>query len=127
MLDAENGYVLAPMEQGIRITTGVEFAAARRAANAGAIRPAVAGAREPCFRLGRRLSRSPGLARGHAFPNSRPVIGRAPGQRGLWLAIGHAHWGLTLGPVTGRLIAEMMTGATPFCDPKPYGPDRFSK
>ena len=26
VLDAENGYVLAPMEQGIRITTGVEFA-----------------------------------------------------------------------------------------------------
>ena len=27
VLDAENGYVLAPMEQGIRVTTGVEFAA----------------------------------------------------------------------------------------------------
>jgi D-amino-acid dehydrogenase len=32
---------------------------------------------------------------------------------------------LTLGPATGRLMAEMMTGATPFCDPKPYGADRF--
>ena len=49
------------------------------------------------------------------------MIGRAPGQRGLWLAYGHAHWGLTLGPATGRLMAEMMTGATPFCDPAPYG------
>jgi D-amino-acid dehydrogenase len=27
--------------------------------------------------------------------------------------------------VTGRLIAEMMTGATPFCDPAPYGAERF--
>ena len=27
VLDVENGYVLAPMEQGIRVTTGVEFAA----------------------------------------------------------------------------------------------------
>ena len=59
------------------------------------------------------------------FADSRPVIGRAPGQRGLWLAYGHAHWGLTLGPATGRLVAEMMTGATPFCDPAPYGAERF--
>ena len=54
------------------------------------------------------------------------MIGRAPGQPGLWLDYGHAHWGLTLGPVSGRLIAEMMTGATPFCDPEPYSAERFS-
>jgi D-amino-acid dehydrogenase len=55
----------------------------------------------------------------------RPVIGPAPRHRGLWFAFGHAHHGLTLGPVTGRLLAEMMTGATPFTDPAPYGPARF--
>jgi D-amino-acid dehydrogenase len=60
------------------------------------------------------------------FADSRPVIGRAPGQSGLWLDYGHAHWGLTLGPVSGRLIADLMTGATPFCDPKPYAAERFS-
>jgi D-amino-acid dehydrogenase len=54
-----------------------------------------------------------------------PVIGRAPGQPGLWLAFGHAHWGLTLGPATGRLIAELLTGVTPFCDPAPYRAERF--
>jgi D-amino-acid dehydrogenase len=53
------------------------------------------------------------------------VIGRAPGQNGLWLAVGHAHWGLTLGPSTGRLLGEMMTGKTPFCDPAPYRAERF--
>ena len=46
---------------------------------------------------------------------------------GLWLAYGHAHWGLTLGPATGRLLAEMMTGATPFCDPAPYRAERFGE
>jgi D-amino-acid dehydrogenase len=54
------------------------------------------------------------------------VIGPAPGQRNLWLAYGHAHWGLTLGPATGRLITEMMTGVQPFCDPKPYAAERFA-
>jgi D-amino-acid dehydrogenase len=32
---------------------------------------------------------------------------------------------LTLGAATGRLLAELMTGATPFCDPKPYSVERF--
>jgi len=61
------------------------------------------------------------------FPDSRPVIGRAPGRTGLWLAYGHAHWGLTLGPATGRLIAEMMSGAVPFTDPAPYSAERFTR
>jgi D-amino-acid dehydrogenase len=34
---------------------------------------------------------------------------------------------LTLGPATGRLIAEMKTGATPFCDPKPFAAERFTR
>jgi D-amino-acid dehydrogenase len=33
---------------------------------------------------------------------------------------------LTLGPVTGHLIADLVTGATPFTDPAPYRADRFS-
>ena len=44
---------------------------------------------------------------------------------GLWFAFGHAHHGLTLGPVSGRLLAEMMTGETPFTDPAPYRAERF--
>ncbi len=124
VLDAENGYVLAPMEQGIRITTGVEFAA-RDAAPTPVQFDRLLPAARALFPLGEAVEAQPWLGARPCFPDSRPVIGRAPGQRGLWLAVGHAHWGLTLGPATGRLIAEMMTGATPFCDPKPYGADRF--
>ena len=54
-----------------------------------------------------------------------PAIGWVPGAEGLMLATGHAMLGMTLGPVTGRLLAEMMTGETPFTDPWPYRPDRF--
>jgi hypothetical protein len=38
---------------------------------------------------------------------------------------GHQHHGLTLGPATGRLLAEMMTGQAPFTDPGPYAVERF--
>jgi len=125
VLDAENGYVLAPMGQGIRLTTGVEFAA-RDAPPTPVQFDRLLPAASALFPLGEAVEPPPWLGARPCFADSRPVISRAPRQRGLWLAFGHAHWGLTLGPATGRLIAEMMTGATPFCDPKPYGADRFT-
>jgi len=60
------------------------------------------------------------------FADSRPVLGRAPGLPGLWLAYGHAHWGLTLGPVTGRLMAELITETPVLCDPTPFRAERFA-
>jgi D-amino-acid dehydrogenase len=54
-----------------------------------------------------------------------PIIGPLPGQTGAWCAFGHAHQGFTLGPTTGRLVAEMMMGEAPFIDPAPYRPARY--
>jgi D-amino-acid dehydrogenase len=126
VLDAEVGYCLAPMEQGIRLTTGAEFAARDAAPTPVQFDRLLPAARQ-LFALGEPVEAKPWLGARPCFPDSRPVIGRAPNQRGLWLAGGHSHWGLTLGPATGRLIAEMMTGSTPFCDPKPYGAERFGR
>jgi D-amino-acid dehydrogenase len=126
ILDAEIGYCLAPMEQGIRLTTGVEFAA-RDAPPTPVQLERVTPAATALFPLGDPVEVKPWMGARPCFADSRPVIGRAPGQAGLWLACGHGHSGLTLGPATGRLLAEMMTDATPFCDPAPYGAERFAK
>jgi len=126
VLDAENGYCFAPMEQGIRITTGAEFAPRDAPPTPVQFDLVLPAARE-LFALGEPIEPQPWLGARPCFADSRPVIGRAPEHRGLWLAYGHGHWGLTLGPATGRLIAEMMTGATPFCDPAPYGAERFAR
>jgi D-lysine oxidase len=77
------------------------------------------------FALGDAVEPTPWMGARPCFADSRPVIGAAPGQSDLWLAYGHGHWGLTLGPVTGRLVAELVTGATPFLDPAPFGAERF--
>jgi D-lysine oxidase len=124
VLDAGVGYVITPMEQGIRMTTGVEFAARDAKATPVQFERLMPKARE-LFPLGEQADEKTWIGARPCFPDSRPVIGRVPGRGGLWLAIGHAHWGLTLGPATGRLIAEIMTGATPFCDPAPYAAERF--
>jgi D-amino-acid dehydrogenase len=126
VLDAEKGYVFAPMEQGIRITTGAEFAARDAAPTPVQFDRVLPAARE-LFALGEPTERTTWMGVRPCFADSRPVISRAPGHDGLWLAYGHGHWGLTLGPATGRLIAELVTGATPFCDPAPYAAARFTR
>jgi len=126
VLDAEVGYCLAPMEQGIRLTTGAEFAARDAPPTPEQFDRLMPAARE-LFPLGEQADDVTWMGCRPCFADSRPVIGRAPDCRGVWLAFGHGHWGLTLGPVTGRLIAEMMTGNRPFCDPTPYSAERFSR
>ena len=126
ILDADNGYCITPMEQGIRLTTGAEFAARDAAPTPVQFDRVLPHARE-LFDLGDAVEPKPWMGSRPCFADSRPVISRAPNQSGLWLAYGHGHWGLSLGPATGRLISEMMTGATPFCDPAPYAAERFLK
>ena len=53
------------------------------------------------------------------------MIGRAAGAPDLVLATGHAMKGLSLAPVTGRLVAELVAGETPSHDLGPFSPDRF--
>ena len=124
VLDTERGYLIAPMKRGIRLTTGAEFALRD------AIRtPVQLGRAEPVarnlFPLAERVDNEPWMGARPCTPDMMPIIGRAPLHPSLWFAFGHAHHGLTLGPVTGRLIGEMMTGETPFIDPHPYRADRF--
>src|SRR5262245_60257696 len=91
VLDADVGYSLAPMEQGIRLTTGVEFAA-RDAPPTPVQLARLMPAAKALFPLGEPVEAEPWLGSRPSFPDSRPVIGPAPGQPGLWLAFGHAHW-----------------------------------
>jgi D-amino-acid dehydrogenase len=129
VVDVSYGYLITPMEQGIRLTTGAEFAA-RDAAPTPAQFDRLMPAARALFPLGERADDKTGAGKTWVgsrpcFADSRPVIGRAPGLDGVWLAIGHAHWGLTLGPVTGRLLAQMMAGEATFCDPAPYRAERL--
>jgi len=124
VLDLEFGYVLTPMARGIRLTTGAEFA--RRddppsSAHLDRLEPLA----RQFFPLAERRDAQPWLGRRPCLPDMLPVIGAAPRHNGLWFDFGHHHLGLTLGPVSGRLLAQLMTGEAPFTDPKPYRAERF--
>jgi D-amino-acid dehydrogenase len=124
-MDAERGYFLAPMSRGIRLTTGAEFA--RRDAPKTPVQLARAEAvARTVFPLGERLDEAPWMGARPCTPDMMPVIGKAPRHEGLWFAFGHAHHGLTLGPVTGQVIAEAITGEKTLIDISAYRPERFS-
>jgi D-amino-acid dehydrogenase len=123
-VDTEKGFVVAPMQGRLRLTTGVEIAR-REAPPTGIQLQRAEQLARPIFGLGQRLNDAPWLGLRPCTPDMRPVIGPAPRHRGLWFSFGHNHHGLTLGPVTGRLLAEMMTGAPTVTDPHPFRPERF--
>lgn len=58
--------------------------------------------------------------------DSIPLIGEVPGRPGTFTAFGHHHVGLTGGPKTGRIIADMISNRRSNIDLKPFRPDRFA-
>jgi D-amino-acid dehydrogenase len=121
---ASNGFLLAPMRAGIRLTTGAEFARRAAAPTPVQLSRALPIAKR-IFPLGEAVEPQPWMGTRPCTPDMMPIIGPAPAQPHLWCAFGHAHQGFTLGPTTGRLLAEMMTGDAPFVDPGPFRAERF--
>ena len=124
VLDADQGFVLAPMNRGIRLTTGVEFSRRDRPPTPVQVERALPKARA-LFPLGEAIDARPWMGARPCLPDMLPVIGRAPRHKSLWFDFGHQHHGLTLGPVSGRLLADMVTGVTPFTDPTAFAVERF--
>lgn len=124
VLDAEFGYVLTPMTRGIRLTTGAEFARRDDPPS-----PAHFDRLEPIarklFPLAERRDTALWLGRRPCLPDMLPIIGAAARHKGLWFDFGHQHLGLTFGPVSGLLLAQLMAGEEPFTDPAPYRAERF--
>jgi D-amino-acid dehydrogenase len=124
LLDAERGYVLAPMRRGLRLTTGAELARMDAAPT-----PVQLGRAQTCARelldLGPAVDDTPWVGHRPCMADMLPAVGPVPGRPGLWFNFGHGHQGFTLGPVSGRLLAEQLTGDVPVVNPSPYLPARF--
>lgn len=58
-------------------------------------------------------------------PDGLPILGRAPACSNLIVASGHAMLGMSLGPITGKLVAQTACGERPDLDLKPFRLERF--
>lgn len=59
------------------------------------------------------------------LPDGLPAVGPLGG--GLWSSCGHEGSGVALGPASGLLLAQLMCGEAPVCDPAPVDPRRFAR
>ena len=121
--DADGSFLMTPMEQGIRVTSGVELTgrdAPSSFVQLDQVVPLARGVVEFGDTVGEtwRGSRP-------TLPDSLPMIGPAPRHPGLWLAFGNQHIGFTTGPATGAAIAAMIGGAPPPFEVAPFAPDRY--
>ena len=120
-----HGFVITPLETGLRVGGAVELGGIERPPNYRALEGAAGkGASNSC-----RGSIASGGREWMGFrpslPDSLPVIGRAPGSRPVVYAFGHGHLGLTQAAATGRLIRDLVLGQTPPIDLAPFSPQRF--
>jgi len=123
IIDADYGYVVVPMNGGIRLTTGAELALVDSPPTPKQLDAAEIIARKD-FPLGARVDAAPWKGARPCMPDMKPVIGAVPGVDNMWCAFGHGHQGFTLGPITGELLTDMMTGTTPRVDMQPFSPAR---
>jgi len=120
----EGAFYMTPMAGGLRIAGTVELGGLQAP-------PSARRAEVMLHRVRRYL---PGLDERDAetwmgfrpsMPDSLPVIGPVAELPGLLLAFGHAHLGLTLAAVTGRLIVQSANGDAPDADLAPFRWNRF--
>ena len=124
VMEADNKFVANPMAMGVRFAGMVEMA--------GVDAPANPRRAEVIKRLAKRMypelrleGATQWMGRRPSMPDGLPVIGPSPRHENLWLAFGHGHTGMVAGPMTGRIIAGMITGAMPNIDVTPFRADRF--
>ena len=60
-------------------------------------------------------------------PDGLPYIGRFGRFSNLSTATGHAMMGVSLAPITGKLMAELLSGEVPSCAIAALGPDRYAE
>ena len=117
---------MTPLEGGLRVAGTAEFAALDA-------KPDYRRARVLLELAGQYLD---GLKTGEvsewmgqrpATPDSLPVISESPRHPNVFYAFGHGHYGITQGPTTGRIIADMVSGEKTQTDISAYRFDRFNK
>ncbi len=118
-----HGFVVTPLATGIRIGGAVELGGLTLPPN---FKRADAMLHKAArFMPGLATSGKQWMGFRPSLPDSLPAIGFSRRSRRIAYAFGHGHLGLTQSAGTGKLVAELLTGATPSLDLTPFSPQRF--
>ena len=121
----EGGFFMTPMEGGLRAAGTVEFAGLDAPPRPARVEALTAAARRLLPDLGEPAESWLGFR--PTLPDALPAIGPLPSDPRILCAFGHQHLGMTLGGITGKLVAELVDGREPpSVDLAPFRPDRFA-
>ncbi|MBU3738299.1 MAG: FAD-binding oxidoreductase [Rhodoferax sp.] len=120
---AERGFYMTPMAHGLRVAGTVELAGLRPRRDPGLLGLLQFSARRALPALGEPVD--PWLGFRPTLPDGLPVIGRSRHSARVLYAFGHQHIGLTLGGLTGALVADLVAQRVPGVDLAPFAASRF--
>ncbi len=123
---AERKFVATPMDVGLRSGGAAEFAGLDAPANY-ARSDALASLAHLYLPGLKTVGGTRWMGHRPTTPDSLPVIGPSPDRPDVIHAFGHSHVGLTLGPTTGRLGADLIAGRNAPIDLAPLAASRFSR
>jgi D-amino-acid dehydrogenase len=117
--------IATPLARALRLAGTLELAGLDLSVNRRRVDAIVAAGRRAVHGLEPRRTLEVWRGLRPCTPDGLPIVGRVPAFENLLLATGHAMMGLTLAPVTGRLVAEVATGQPPSHALEPLRPERF--
>jgi len=124
VFDVQAGFIMSPMELGLRITTGVDLDHRDAAPNHSQLNQVLPSIKQ-AIDIGERTEDPIWQGNRPTLPDSKPVIGKAPNHQNVWVAFGHQHIGLMTGPITGKIVAELISGENSDFDASPFEPSRY--
>lgn len=124
LYSGDHSFAITPLEVGLRFAGTVELGGLEAAPNYARAEKLMVHGRRMFGELNEE-GRSDWMGFRPSMPDSVPVISQGGRFRNTYFAFGHGHIGLTLGPVTGRIIADIAAGRDPGLDLRPFRIDRF--
>ncbi len=120
-----HGFVVTPLETGLRIGGAVELGGLELAPNHARTRALYGKATRMLREVPRFEDGTVWMGHRPSLPDSLPVIGAAGATGRVIYAFGHGHYGLTHSAATGRIVADLFAGRTPAIHLAAFSPQRF--
>ena len=124
VMNGESSFVLSPMEDGLRLTSQVEFGGLSADPDYARVRSLLPAAKRMLPGLDAQ-EESVWMGFRPSLPDSLPVLGFSSKSNRVLYAFGHQHLGMTLGAISGFVVADLVAGRKPVMDVSPYSPQRF--
>ena len=125
---SEGHVAVTPFERGVRFGGTMELTGVRQGVSASRVRGIVRSVQRVFPAMTAEVFADAPVWYGFrpCSPDGLPYLGRSGSLRNLIVATGHAMIGMSLAPVTGKLVAELLAGRAPSLPLEALSPDRYA-